>query len=143
MKKWMVLTLIALFAFSAMAVAEEEMSKNQACALLGNCGNDIVQSAKAMQAECEKMMEKAKGLMDKGKMIRGQGMLWQDKEMETEGQSIYDQGKTMYDKAKAMSDACALLIAQGEQTRNKYKKFSKKSDEKEPNLQGDMIPNFE
>lgn len=139
MRKITFLSLIMIFVIFSLAFAEEDMSKQKACELLGNCGTDMVDSAKKMQVECDSMMKKAEGLMEKGKLIKGQGSIWQDEEMQTEGQALYDQGKQMYDQAKNMHETCALIIAAGEKTEKKYKK-SKKKDGETKVPQGDYIP---
>ena len=141
MRRAAVIMFVFVFVMAAVwAMAEDKMSKDEACALLGDCGEDMVKTAKAMQVACDKMIVESKKLMEKGKLIRGQGMIWQDKEMEGQGQALYDQGKKMYDQAKAMSDTCALVIAAGEQTQKKYKKASGKKDGKEPSPKGDHVP---
>ncbi len=140
MKRWMVVGVLLVMVMATAAMAENAKDKDAACALLGNCGNDMVESAKAMQVQCNKMMADAEKLMEKGKMIRGQGKLWQDKDMEAEGQNLYNQGKKMYDEAKTMSDTCALIIAEGEKTKKKYKYSGKKSDGKTKVPSGDHVP---
>ena len=139
MKKRLMMTVLIVALFAAVALAADaKKDKNETCALIGNCGNDMVTAAKSMQVECEKMIAKGKELIEKGKMIRGQGALWQDKAMEADGQTLYDQGKAMYDEAKAMHNTCALIIAQGEKTKKKYSGYHSKKDEKpEPQLPGD------
>jgi len=147
MKRLLVISLglVLVFALTVTAIAEDskdkKMTQEEACALMGNCGNDMVSAAKSMQAECEKMMAKATALMEKGKMILGQGQLWQDKEMEAEGKAIYEQGKKMYDDAKTMSDTCSLIIAEGEKIKNKSAKIGEKpKDKKESQPKGDTLP---
>lgn len=143
MKRFLIsLSAIMIILLAAtMVMAEDKMAKDKACALLGDCGNDMVATAKAMQVECEKMMEKAKVLIDKGKMIRGQGKLWDDAEMEADGTKIYEDGKTMLAKAEEMHNTCALIITAGENTKKKwFGKSNKKGDSKEPASQGDHSP---
>ena len=140
MRRILIVTALVVLLAASLVYAEEKMPQDKACSLLGDCGEDMVQAAMKMQAECESMMAKAKVLMDKGKMIRGQGILWQDKEMETDGQSVYDQGKKMYDSAKEMNDVCMLIIASGEKTKKKYKSGSKVKDSKERVPIGDHVP---
>jgi len=131
--------LVALPAASAFAQEDEQMDKQEACDLLGNCGTDMVQSAKSMMVECEKMMATGKDLMAKGRAIMNQGKLWADKEMTADGQGLYDQGKKMFDEAKTMSDACALIIESGEKMKKKYKPKQKpEHDYKNPS--GDFVP---
>ncbi len=139
MKRWMAISMMLVMLMVASAMAGDVKDKDAACALLGNCGSDMVESAKAMQVQCNKMMADAEKLMEKGKMIRGQGKLWQDKDMEAEGQNLYDQGKQMFDKAKAMSNTCALIIAEGEKTKKKYK-YGKTKDGKTKVPSGDHVP---
>lgn len=140
MRKWIVLIAMVMILMASTAFAEQKnITKDEACALLGSCGDDVVKTAMAMKAECKNMMTKAEELIKKGKMIRGQGQLWQDKEMETEGESLYNLGKAMMEKAKTMNDACDLIIAQGEKTKKKYKKQA--SDDKPEKVPaGDHVP---
>ena len=108
------------------AMAEEgPKDKNEACSLLGDCGGDMVATAKSMLAECGNMMAKGEELMAKGKKIRGQGLRWNDKELENEGHALYERGKKMYDDAKTMSATCMLLIEEGAKTQKKYRKKPK------------------
>jgi hypothetical protein len=141
MKQILILMVMAFFLMASWAMAEEKMDKNEACDLIGDCGDDMVQAAKTMQAECQSLMAKATVLMDKGKMIRGQGLMWADKEMEADGMAIYTQGKKMYESAKDMNDVCELIIAEGEKTKKKYKsgKKSKGSDVSLPKG-GEFVP---
>ena len=121
------LALMLVMAMS-MTVSAENLDKNAACALLGNCSEDAIEMAKKMQGECQTMIEKAKVLMEKGKMIRGQGKIWDDKEMVAEGQALYDQGKTMMKHAEEMNNVCELIIKNAQKTKKKYKKALKGSD---------------
>ena len=135
----LVAVMITLFTAS-FAMAGEKLSKDKVCALLGDCGDDMVAAAQEMAVQCQSMMEKAKALMEKGKMIRGQGIIWQDKEMEDSGQALYNTGKEMYDNAKSMNDVCALVIAEGEKAKEKAKTIRKSSDPVEKVPAGDKIP---
>jgi hypothetical protein len=134
-----------IIGFAAYAMAEDskdkKMSKEEACALLGACGDDMANTAKVMQEECKKMMTKAEELQARGASIKAQGKMWQDKEMEADGQALIDQGKQMYDKAKAMSDACALIIDQAAKLKNKGAKPTPAQDQKkQPTEKGDTLP---
>ena len=114
---------VAVLIFAAdMLAQQEKMDKDKACAILGNCSDEMVQQAKATLEECNKTMAKAEELMEKGKTIRGQGLLWGDKEMENDGLSIYNQGKKMYEDAKALSNTCSTIITEAEKLKKKYKK---------------------
>jgi hypothetical protein len=139
--KWKAIAIAAMLVLmvALSASAEEKMNKDEACSLLGSCSGEMVDSAKAMQVECAKMMAKGEEMIEKGKMIRGQGMLWQDKEMEADGMALYEQGKKMYDEAKKMNDACALIIASAEKTKKKYS-HSKKRSSGQKASEGDMVP---
>ena len=138
MRKLFAITILTLLLVATAATAEEKMDKDAACSLLGSCSGEMVESAKAMKVECEKMMTKATELMEKGKMIRGQGMLWQDKEMEADGMALYEQGKKMHAEAKKMDEACTLIIASAEKTKKKY---GQKPPDSQKHKQGDMVPN--
>lgn len=93
MKRIVAITAVLVLVVAFAAMAEEKMDKNATCALLGTCSGEMIETAKAMRVECDKMMKKAEELMEKGKMIRGQGMLWQDKEMEADGMAGPDQDR--------------------------------------------------
>jgi len=135
----MILATLLVFLMTALAVAGDEKEMQEACDLLGNCNNDMIDQAKAMQVECEKMMERGKEMMEKGKMIRGQAAIWQDKEMEADGNTLYEQGKQMVEEATKMHETCALIIANAEKTKKKYS--SKKNKKPEKVLPGDHSPN--
>ena len=119
-----VLATLAVLTLSTAVHADDakktDADKKEACALLGNCGEEMARQARTVMDDCKAMMAKAQELMDKGKRIRGQGLLWQDKEMIADGTSLYDQGEKMYAEAKKMSQACAQLIKNGEKLQKKY-----------------------
>jgi len=140
MTRVMAISLMAVFLMASWGIAEEKIPKDQACALIGGCGADMVQVARKMQEECKGMIVEAKKLMEKGKMIRGQGILWQDKEMEADGLAIYEQGKKLNESAKEMHNVCALIIEEGEKTKKKYKSSKKAKDSKEKVMKGDHTP---
>lgn len=112
------ITTLALFAvalMAAMVLAEEQgqMTRDQACSLLGNCGDDMVNSAQQMMAQCENMIATAKKLKEKGIQIKTRGEIWQDQEMIDEGSRLIEQAEQMETQAKKMSDACKILLEEG------------------------------
>ena len=139
MRKIMFIAVAIVALWAVAAFADKDMTKDQACDLIGSCAFDLEQTAQSMQVECDKMMKQAQDLTEKGKLIRGRGELWQDKDMIQEGMKIYDQGQAMYEKAKNMSDACALMIKNAEETKKKYKPADPNYDSK-TKKSGDFTP---
>ena len=58
--------LLVAMATAALADDAKKMDKKEACALIGDCGDEMVQQARKMMDECKSMMAKAADLMDKG-----------------------------------------------------------------------------
>ena len=126
----LLITVFILVVGTALAAADE-MSKTEACKLLGNCADDAVSAAEQMRIQCGKMMEAAKNLTDKGMQIKTRGQMWADKDMVTEGDAMVSRGTKMMEDAKKMDEQCKLIIDEAKKTKQKADQLKHEYDKNE------------
>jgi len=135
------IALVAALLLPVLANAEDGMTKDEACKILGNCADDAVATAQKMRAQCQEMMKAAEKMIDKGARIMTRGQMWTDKEMETEGNSLVAQGKLMLHQAKMMDQQCKIIIDSAKKSKDKAKKMASSQDgDKNPVKGGDHSP---
>lgn len=120
--KWVILVAFSLALMAPLAMAEEgdaDLSRDEACAILGECGDEMVGVAEMMQAQCQSMIRVADKMKKKGMKIKMRGQVWQDQEMMAEGEALIQQAEDMEEQAKKMDEVCRIIIEQG---KNKKKR---------------------
>lgn len=127
----MLLTVAILVLMPMIALAEQEMNKEDACKLLGNCADDSIKAAEAMRTQCANMMELANAQIAKGMQISTRGKMWGDKEMTAEGDALVERGKAMLDQAKKMDEQCKLIIDNAQKSKKKSEEMGKKAEGKD------------
>ena len=132
-----ILAVIALAAAWAYAADQAPANRDEACKILGNCGDDMISAAEMMRAQCAKMIDTAKSMMDKGMKIKTQGQVWGDKDMIAEGDKLYADGKKMMEEAQKMDEQCKIIIEEGKKKKAAASDYSKQPKDKNP--KGDMF----
>jgi hypothetical protein len=128
----MCLALAAVLLLPVVAAAQnKDMTKEDACKLLGTCADDTVAAAEAMRAQCVKMMDAGKALLDKGMQIKTRGQMWGDKAMAAEGDGMIARGQKMIDEAKKMDEQCKIMIDEAKKAKVTAEEMKKQGDKKQ------------
>jgi len=140
--KWVSFAVVAVMMLAPMAYAEndEEMSHDEACAILGDCGDEMVTIAERMQAQCQSMIKVAQKLKNKGTKIKMRGTVWGDQAMIEEGDAMIQQALKMEEEAKRMDEACKIIIEQGKKKKKRADELGQTGDGEYRSPAGDHVP---
>jgi len=140
MVKWLGLVIIAVMLIAPLVYAEEELGRDEACKLLGNCGDEMVSTAEKMRAQCQDMIALAQKLKLKGGKLKQRGMVWGDQAMIAEGAGLIEQGQKMEDEARKMDEACKIIIEEGKKKKRSAGKMQTEGADQYHNPSGDHTP---
>jgi len=140
--KWLGLTAMLLMLLASVAYAEEEqdMSRDEACAILGDCGDEMVSIAEKMQAQCQSMIVVADKLKTKGMKLKMRGTVWGDQGMIDEGDKMVQDALKMEAEAKRMDEACKIIIDAGKKKKKRSSEMATQGDGAYHNPAGDHSP---
>jgi hypothetical protein len=142
--KILILTLVAALVIPALAMAQgnNELSRDEACKILGNCADDAVSTAEKMRVQCADMMKIAAKLMNQGMQIKTRGQMWTDQDMVGEGDGMLARGKKMMEEAKKMDEQCKLIIESAKASKRNAERLSKTETPNHPKPRGDHSPDL-